>query len=101
LHTSFSRDWSSDVCSSDLLGVHRVQMFLEGHQSRRSSPGRRISGISYKIECFTDFLIGGETKILCFFTFGIFWKIGCTSRKKDRSEERPVGKECRCRREED
>src|SRR5690606_39357437 len=23
-HTRFSRDWSSDVCSSDLAGVHRA-----------------------------------------------------------------------------
>src|SRR5690606_40234574 len=28
-HTSFSRDWSSDVCSSDLIGVTRRSVRVE------------------------------------------------------------------------
>src|SRR5690606_31572694 len=29
-HTSFSRDWSSDVCSSDLLGMNEIHVVQKG-----------------------------------------------------------------------
>src|SRR5690606_3948066 len=35
-HTSFSRDWSSDVCSSDLYLLHRRVNLLEKPHSLRS-----------------------------------------------------------------
>src|SRR5436309_14120224 len=47
-HTSFSRDWSSDVCSPDLLpgGVHR----LGGGARGRSRPPRRARAAAFA-EC--------------------------------------------------
>src|SRR5690606_39643829 len=34
-HTRFSRDWSSDVCSSDLTALgDRVEVYLDGGPSR-------------------------------------------------------------------
>src|SRR5690606_39787585 len=37
-HTSFSRDWSSDVCSSDLLGTEtRTELELPDVESRRGT----------------------------------------------------------------
>src|SRR5690606_3301222 len=36
-HTSFSRDWSSDVCSSDLLGFYLQIVYMQGFiDSRRA-----------------------------------------------------------------
>src|SRR5207302_11468996 len=59
-HTSFSHDWSSDVCSSDLLRV-AVSVTAE----RR--PRRRLEHVAH------------------------------LTASHSRSEERRVGKECRCR----
>src|SRR5690606_39494798 len=82
-HTRFSRDWSSDVCSSDLHGqdiVDRVQQgfpFFDG-----AVGGREIHHIGGK-SFFREF--EGKTG-----AGGVF--------KEDvRSEERRVGKECRTR----
>src|SRR5690606_40301155 len=77
-HTRFSRDWSSDVCSSDLLrklslNGRRLKEMLESNSPsscfRRSASSRT-----------------GEPA-------GRDWATTCT----DRSEERRVGKECRSR----
>src|SRR5690606_39735632 len=44
-HTSFSRDWSSDVCSSDLLGRHGTSTEVTGATTSggptRGQHGRR------------------------------------------------------------
>src|SRR5207253_3586434 len=66
-HTRWPRDWSSDVCSSDLLFFFHVP---------------------------TSEMIWPKKKS---------WKFRCRSartveRKRERSEERRVGKECRSRR---
>src|SRR5690606_2841220 len=42
-HTSFSRDWSSDVCSSDLVRSHRSQRRAENGPQARPPPGRSLS----------------------------------------------------------
>src|SRR5690606_40033681 len=45
-HTRFSRDWSSDVCSSDLVvgkGIHRV--FLVDGKKNRLPVNRRRGGV--------------------------------------------------------
>src|SRR5690606_39517710 len=68
-HTRFSRDWSSDVCSSDLL----IEKALE-----------RFSGSSYSGIYKHNGTFCPEPRL----TFSIH---------EFRSEERRVGKECRSR----
>src|SRR2546422_4865003 len=66
-HTRCSRDWSSDVCSSDLFGKKQSLLFVndEGETEKE------------------DQVVVRED----------FW----TSTSNKRSEERRVGKECRSR----
>src|SRR5690606_41047959 len=72
-HTRFSRDWSSDVCSSDL--------------SDAFEPWQIITHM---------FMHGGITHIL--FNMFALWMFGSPVEQvlgsKRRSEERRVGKEC-------
>src|SRR5690606_40079769 len=75
-HTRFSRDWSSDVCSSDLAlsvrdGFAHVQRRpVGGHQRRRATSHHRQA-----VESHTR-----RDRV-----------------EQGRSEERRVGKECRAR----
>src|SRR5690606_39292962 len=82
-HTRFSRDWSSDVCSSDLMGKDFNQELLS------------------KAEKLLDD-DEGQTEIDClkYNTLYAVTDYGSNS-VKSRSEERRVGKECRCRRSRD
>src|SRR5690606_41535719 len=41
-HTSFSRDWSSDVCSSDLAAILRHEAVKERLERRRVPPAADI-----------------------------------------------------------
>src|SRR5690606_40149184 len=72
-HTRFSRDWSSDVCSSDLLGLPVLLGFWLGLPRSGS------------------------------FWLGLLVLVGSLARQSKplprlpRSEERRVGKECRSR----
>src|SRR5690606_40542859 len=72
-HTRFSRDWSSDVCSSDLGTIKTAQI---GKPAVERLPLSDPQKQAYQMlaEC-------------------------CVHNDNDRrSEERRVGKECRCRR---
>src|SRR5699024_11913950 len=85
-HTRSKRDWSSDVCSSDLgWGV------VEGSRLRLEFPitkGRLIGQGRRAKPLFADYVLEYKNR-----------RIGVIEAKKrdDRSEERRVGKECRCR----
>src|SRR5690606_40431815 len=79
-HTRFSRDWSSDVCSSDLVSG------LFGKRGAQTSYNRNTVACSS-----SQILTCGHRFILCCFVM----VIPCSGL---RSEERRVGKECRCRR---
>src|SRR5690606_40041418 len=68
-HTRFSRDWSSDVCSSDL---HR------GHRGCRCADDEQRIGILDALD-------------------GRIEDVARPSQRRIRSEERRVGKECRSR----
>src|SRR2546421_5313886 len=81
-HTRSDRDWSSDVCSSDLLGI--VGRRLVGAYLRLELIDQRARGIDLLlVHC----IAGGEPDI----AFKVELGIG------ERSEERRVGKECRSR----
>src|SRR5690606_39524965 len=86
-HTRFSRDWSSDVCSSDLAGV-----FLPTGKFCHTS--QNTIGTDNKFCTISVF--GGSDYFFSFPAFDRFqlfsFKNFCSFR---RSEERRVGKECR------
>src|SRR5207237_3233319 len=75
-HTRFKCDWSSDVCSSDLFTRRSARLVL-GVQSRDYGPRTRI-----RITTLEQTLLDTLSK-----------PFHCGGR----SEERRVGKECRCR----
>src|SRR5437870_9123698 len=78
-HTRWPRDWSSDVCSSDLVEVPRLALYHRQARIRIDAIGLHASdGVRSAI----------ANKNVSIFTFG-------------RSEERRVGKECRSRRSAD
>src|SRR5690606_40632873 len=85
-HTRFSRDWSSDVCSSDLV---------RGFLHRKDGPaiiypdGRKewwVNGILNKIY---------DYGVTVWVRNNVIHNSGPAIEYYDRSEERRVGKECR------
>src|SRR2546430_8221740 len=82
-HTRFDCDWSSDVCSSDLLRMGRG-LFLS------------VSGtpVLASVMKWTPLLASKEMYLNLAFDPGQLHGFIC---KADRSEERRVGKECRSR----
>src|SRR5690606_39761930 len=87
-HTRFSRDWSSDVCSSDLAAGHSVQFLPEQSIIDRVlaevQAGRVTIGVIGALH--GDFPLLAARNALEPLT-----------RLDERSEERHVGKECRSR----
>src|SRR5690606_39386395 len=92
-HTRFSRDWSSDVCSSD-LGETRITGLLEGEDVLRTASAMSAMGASVEKNDAEWLIIGTGN--------------GCLVEPRDaldfgnagtgaRSEERRVGKEGRAR----
>src|SRR5690606_39465660 len=94
-HTRFSRDWSSDVCSSDLISflrpLRKTQLYFFGGIGQ---------GAYRSTATFTDMrLFTGDYYLTSYFgqgtpnpNFGLE-----VEEKYERSEERRVGKECRYR----
>src|SRR5439155_8203215 len=81
-HTRWPRDWSSDVCSSDLCTMDELSLFL--NEATESNP--TASELSRRV----------FVKGLGFVTVGLILStIGGCDLDKLRSEERRVGKECR------
>src|SRR5207302_7374503 len=80
-HTRFSRDWSSDVCSSDLERDHRPARAQVAKHAQRQGGERQHDDVGG-----TDpaQLLVGEMEV-------------ALDRLEDRSEERRVGKEGRAR----
>src|SRR5690606_39827904 len=80
-HTRFSRDWSSDVCSSDLFEFRAVG----ANPSAARTAGMSVSRATVLVLVVAGALAGlaGSSLILG---------------SQPRSEERRVGKECRSRR---
>src|SRR5690606_40356533 len=94
-HTRFSRDWSSDVCSSDLpFEVARAELAtdraLEAARSRINAETRLID----------DLIAGGASlEEIAAETIMDLGTVELNSETSEgiRSEERRVGKECRWR----
>src|SRR3712207_6849105 len=81
-HTRYWRDWSSDVCSSDLFGPH--------------DPDPRLGGFSPDGKYFLAFSFRSKLIKILDVHSGRVAHEGTIS-ESSRSEERRVGKECRSR----
>src|SRR5690606_40084558 len=92
-HTRFSRDWSSDVCSSDLSAARDSQTVAVNVGDGLTVSGGAVvvdSGIARK----KAFTVGGNAEIT------VTHDLGTEDVQVEvfRSEERRVGKEARARR---
>src|SRR5690606_40938030 len=85
-HTRFSRDWSSDVCSSDLAAT--VRAALQGNCQRLAGVARMD---------VTAAALQGHRHQKGADTFQVKVQGNVAFRGQGRSEERRVGKECRAR----
>src|SRR5690606_40817949 len=87
-HTRFSRDWSSDVCSSDLdrLNFKGHKVSIIDYKTGKLMPGHRDQMEGYAA-ILNEMGFEVEKKILIYINNDV----------KIRSEERRVGKECRSR----
>src|SRR5206468_6936832 len=82
-HTRSDRDWSSDVCSSDLL-QHLVFATKEDFSSELPGSGSpRLGRLTQELLFQPGNILVKESARLC-------------NRTAARSEERRVGKECSC-----
>src|SRR5690606_40399619 len=92
-HTRFSRDWSSDVCSSDLEDTQWLNLVLWGRLATLVSnylkKGSEIA-IEGKLVHRSYETANGEKRYIT--------EINVNDLVMLRSEERRVGKECRTRR---
>src|SRR5690606_41074104 len=97
----FSRDRSSDVCSSDLL--HDFIKAITAIQNIPSQVLRESKVIQYRCRCS---VMWRQSIALYVKAGGVPWKLSTMdedsafiglSYSTRRSEERRVGKECRCR----
>src|SRR5258707_5704702 len=83
-HTRYWRDWSSDVCSSDLESERPLGAVTDGVDRLEVGTGaeRLVAGAG-EYQHF-GIVIGGEATV-------------AVEERRGRSEERRVGKECRSR----
>src|SRR5438874_11190809 len=81
-HTRSLRDWSSDVCSSDLVEVQSLKLTIGGSGGVKAGTGRAKS-VEYEIAGSGGIDAAGITAE--------------QAKVSIRSEERRVGKECRSR----
>src|SRR5690606_40152545 len=87
-HTRFSRDWSSDVCSSDLMAaVRRAAATARESAFARSAAASAFAASATFFSCFTC-SVRRSTRALYSETV-LRWQ------RSTRSEERRGGKECR------
>src|SRR5256884_4232168 len=82
-HTRCSRDWSSDVCSSDLIDL----LFIDGDHE--------YEAVRRDFEDWSPHLREGG--IIIFHDTNGSWLGPTQLAREQRSEERRVGKECRSR----
>src|SRR5690606_40170270 len=85
-HTRFSRDWSSDVCSSDLENAIVYDEKISNANMVKNQRARWINAYRLSLKDSAKLLLKGIKSLnLNMFIGGV------------RSEERRVGKECRAR----
>src|SRR5207249_9114988 len=90
-HTRSKRDWSSDVCSSDLPDA--AEKDPESYKKKSLAWIRAKAG-----RLFRDKIVGDSNYKLCWVQHplsGVWIRAGELKGQLSRSEERRVGKECR------
>src|SRR5690606_41145562 len=93
-HTRFSRDWSSDVCSSDLSSAEVNELIRQldesGFSAARPVPRILVLHANFKLSADGEYLalIKPDGKTVCH-------AYAPKYPNQIRSEERRVGKECR------
>src|SRR5690606_40058274 len=88
-HTRFSRDWSSDVCSSDLQPRTGENSVTGQPTLAPEADGWTLNGHEYHVPN------NGDLQYACVFQIP---ERDCLTAIPGRSEERRVGKGCRSRR---
>src|SRR3989440_1958157 len=83
-HTISDRDWSSDVCSSDLVASPGTPAGLELRWRHKDGSWRHIDAVA--VDRLAEPAVGA-----------IVVNFRDVSERRTRSEERRVGKECRSR----
>src|SRR5690606_39580372 len=83
-HTRFSRDWSSDVCSSDLMMF--PEMLISTESVFMQTESTNVLSLKPGVQSLKVVFIRAHQKLTR------------TALLRRRSEERRVGKECRARR---
>src|SRR5206468_4530484 len=98
-HTRSDRDWSSDVCSSDLIAFIKKSTPLILNWIRKSfcTNSEALYPASTSVEEKSCFLFWENGAVNGFEALTINNPLVCSLNV--RSEERRVGKECKCRRE--
>src|SRR5690606_40637710 len=98
--TRFSRDWSSDVCSSDLPPPGHLKEMLKAHGEGTSASflGPMRPEYQQREARLAVMDAQGIESILLFPTFGVTFEHALRHDPEARSEERRVGKEGRARR---
>src|SRR5690606_39880140 len=90
-HTRFSRDWSSDVCSSDLrtrTHENKDEELFTNFRDIFSPPSSIVRNYARCNKPFQPLFYCAENPETSFIELVDYWA-------KTRSEERRVGKECR------
>src|SRR3712207_7584191 len=82
-HTRYWRDWSSDVCSSDLVGVRELDEI--GDELVAAAADHRGDGVLH---------LERHERVVA---VGVADAVQLRGGPAERSEERRVGKECRSR----
>src|SRR5699024_11821155 len=93
-HTISKRDWSSDVCSSDL--TYDYNYLPDENRYEYKSGSIYYSPVSLTVDIIlsdSQLKNGWDTDYL-----GMYEYVESYTSAQGRSEERRVGKECRCRR---
>src|SRR5690606_40325027 len=92
-HTRFSRDWSSDVCSSDLptLPTSKVKVVVRVPKGRKGTPNSSTFGSPSTFTPVSIVMVGTSATFMDARTLIVLSGLPSPSR----SEERRVGKEDR------
>src|SRR5690606_40276669 len=93
-HTRFSRDWSSDVCSSD-LGARGEGLSIYAFDTTTGDASHICATSSVDNPTFLS--VAPDTGVIYANSEVFSWHEGTVSAYRFRSEERRVGKECRSR----